>query len=153
MFKPDLGAGLSTPVPLTCFCPGIPCVLPEWHENLGCTGPISRSVISQINDFSPYSNYFFFFCLSQVIAFPGCGHQSYVDFLFASSKAHVHMGGENVLNAKDYISPSVVAGSMVTVTESKGNANAEVAAGAGTPPLCIRLVCIYHQQPWSRSSL
>lgn len=61
MFKPDLGAGLSTPVPLTCFCPGIPCVLPEWHENLGCTGPISGSVISQINDFSSYSYYFFFF--------------------------------------------------------------------------------------------
>lgn len=42
------------------------------------------------------------------------------------------MGGGNVLSAKDYISPSVIVGSMVTVTESKGNTNAEVAAGAGT---------------------
>jgi len=55
-----------------------------------------------------------------------------VDFLFASSKVHVQMGGGNVLSAKDYISPSVIVGSMVTVTESKGNTNAEVAAGAGT---------------------
>lgn len=42
------------------------------------------------------------------MAFPGCGHKSYVDFLFASSKVHVQMGGENVLSAKDYISPSVI---------------------------------------------
>lgn len=62
-----------------------------------------------------------------------------MDFLFASSDVHMRMGGENVLNAKDYIFPSVVVGSMVTVTESKGNANAEVAAGSGTEPLCIRL--------------
>lgn len=31
---------------------------------------------------------------------------------------------------------------MVTVTGSKGNANAEVATGAGTEPLFIRLACI-----------
>ena len=73
-----------------------------------------------------------------------------MDFLFASSKAHVQMGGEIVLNAKDYISPSVVVGSMVTVTESKGNANAEVAAGAGVEPLCVRLACIKHEQLQTR---
>lgn len=42
------------------------------------------------------------------MAFPGCGPKNYVDFLFASSKVHVQMGGENVLSAKDYISPSVI---------------------------------------------
>lgn len=31
-----------------------------------------------------------------------------MDFLFASSKVHMHMGGEIVQNAKDYIFPSVV---------------------------------------------
>ena len=36
------------------------------------------------------------FLFSLVIAFPGYGHQSYVDFLFTSSKVHMHMGGENV---------------------------------------------------------
>lgn len=51
----------------------------------------------------------------------------------------MHMGGENVLKAKDYIFPSVVVGSMVTVTGSKGNANAEAAAGAGAEPLCVGL--------------
>lgn len=60
-----------------------------------------------------------------------------MDFLFASSKVHMHMGGENVLKAKDYIFPSVVVGSMVTVTGSKGNAKAEAAAGAGAEPLCV----------------
>lgn len=52
------------------------------------------------------------------------------------------MGGEKVLNAKDYISPSVVVGSMVTVRESKGNTNAEVAVGARTEPPCTKLVYI-----------
>lgn len=79
---------------------------------------------------------------SRVIALPGYGCQSYEDFLFASSKVHVHMGGEKVLNAKDYISPSVVVGSMVTVRESKGNTNAEVAVGARTEPPCTKLVYI-----------
>lgn len=86
---------------------------------------------------------FFIFLFSPVITFPGHGHQSYVDFLFASSKVHMSMGGEIVQNAKDYIFPSVVVVLWLqSQTEKEMQTFSKVAPGAGTEPLCIRMMCM-----------
>lgn len=84
-----------------------------------------------------------FFLILPSHNFLGHRHQSYVDFLFASSKVHMHMGGEIVQNAKDYIFPSVVVILWLRSQRAKEMQTfSKVAAGAGTEPLCIRVVCI-----------
>lgn len=88
-------------------------------------------------------NITFFYLFSPVITFPGHGHQSYVDFLFASSKVHMHMGGEIVQNAKDYIFPSVVVVLWLRSQRAEEMQTfSKVATGAGTEPLCMRVGCI-----------
>lgn len=118
-------------------------MLPGWHDapwQSAALAPGGGAVSPQINAL-PLYNYYSFFILS--------GHsfswlwtpelRGFSVYFFKSAHAY---GWRKCTNAKDYIFPSVVVGSMVTVTESKGNANAEVAPGAGTEPLCIRLACI-----------
>lgn len=55
----------------------------------------------------------------------------------------MHMGGEIVQNAKDYIFPSVVVVLWLRSQRAKEMQTfSEVATGAGTEPLCIGVVCI-----------
>lgn len=55
----------------------------------------------------------------------------------------MHMGGEIVQNAKDYIFPSVVVVLWLRSQRAKEMQTfSEVATGAGTEPLCIGVVRI-----------
>lgn len=112
------------------------------QHNLAEHSTGGRAVAPQIKAF-PLNKYHWVFLFSPVIIFPGHGHQSYVDFLFASSKVHMHMGGEIVQNAKDYIFPSVVVVLWLRSQRAEGMQKfSKVATGAGTESLCIRLGCI-----------
>lgn len=112
-------------------------MLPEWHDATWQSAALEAGLqLPKLMPFPLINITLFLFSL--VITFPGYGNQSYVDFLFASSKVHMHMGGEIVQNAKDYIFPSVVVVLWLRSQRAKEmQMFSKVATGAGTEPLCI----------------